>query len=70
MEMIGGDVREKREYVRIGEIRPYREPVQPDRIECGTRRYYPIRYELIYQGLCFVCLAAILGLGLAVISLW
>ena len=54
----------------MSEIRQFVRPIQPDRIECGVRRYYPIRYELIYQGLCFVCLAAILILGLLVISLW
>ena len=45
-------------------------PCQPDRIECGTRRYYPLRYELIAQGLSFAALAAILILGFIVLSLW
>jgi len=45
-------------------------PNQPDRIDVGVRRYYRIRYEDIYQALCFGCLAAVLILGLIVISLW
>ena len=31
----------------------------PDRIEMGTRRYYPARYEVVYDGLSLVVLVVI-----------
>ena len=58
------------DYVQPTSRRPYMPPRQPDRIDVGTRRYYPIRYEQVYQWCVFVSLAAILILGLIVLSLW
>jgi hypothetical protein len=34
-------------------------PKQPDRIEMGTRRYYPARYEAVYDGLSLVVLVVL-----------
>lgn len=40
--------------------------IQPDRIECGVRRYYPIRYEQIYQW----CVVAVYVAVIMLLLIW
>ena len=47
------------DYIQPTSRRPYMPPKQPDRIEMGTRRYYPARYEAVYDGLSLVVLVAL-----------
>jgi CO/xanthine dehydrogenase Mo-binding subunit len=40
--------------------------VQPDRIDCGGKRYYPARYQAVYDGLSLL----ILGVLFLLVAFW